>query len=570
MARRAAGALVAMLALGGMAAPAALFAAASPPAAAASGIPATITFTGLSPEWVNASSRLTATVSVKNTGPVAESLAVELFYYSDPIASVDELQQIIAAGNANGRNPILLPGTTWQTPVLRPGATVSRSFQVPVTAMKLKRFGVYPLDAQVSNSQGSPLNNTLTYLPYVPAKNGAFSSSLPPARKISLVWPLIDQPLLDQPWQGDCTGRQSAMLAQSLATGGRLRELLDAGSASSDAITWAVDPALLANAAALSRCGRREPQWAHAASDWLSQLRTATARQPLFLTPYGDPEVATLIAHGHGLDQDVDNAFTSGRIAASQILHRNDLVPGTAGAGQSVQAITAAMAWSAGGPTRYSTLEHLGARDDVASLLLSSSELPPQGTVVRTPDGTGRIMNLLLANDSITKLLGSGGAQGSAASTAQEFLAETALLAMQGPAPIIVAPPHRWQPAPGLAPRLLSGIASAPWLSAATLASLTTSAQIPTVPSPTGTAASGIGSAELRQLLALHDEAIQLQKLEAQPDPNVIFAVSTAESSAYERRQRATALSVIGTLKDQITRQLQTGVRILTEGRITL
>jgi hypothetical protein len=540
------------------------------------------------------------TGSVKNTASVSQRLVVLLLDASTPVSSISDLQQSAASGYSLAGN--VLPNATWSSGLLRPGTSASWSIQVPVSAMGFSSFGVYPLAAQLQNGQGTNLNIAQTYLPYVPAKSGQYGSSIPPAQKISWVWPLIDQPLLEEPWQSVCTGPQAvqaAALAQSLASGGRLGQLVDAAGttagttavqaqaaragssgaaqrvatltepsqslAQTDAVTWAVDPALLDNVSALSQCGATEPQWARTASAWLTRLKGTTASQPMFVTAYGDPNMATLIDAGH--DTDIGNAFTFGRSRAGQILGRN-LAPSVAATGP---AEVAGVAWSAGGPTSYAAAESLAGTDGVSTLLTGSSALPQQqASVLRALDGTvNTYMNVLLANDSLASLLGSAApGPGSAFTTAQEFLAETALLAQQRPsAPIIVAPPQRWQPPAGLASALLSDTAAAPWLSPAALTSLTSAAHAPTVQLPT--AASGLSSLEQDQLSALDAAVARHLALRAGPDQSLVQAVSTIESSAYSARFKATALGMVEMLAGRMAAQEQK-VHIVAENRITL
>lgn len=597
MARRAALALTAIFAIAGIAAPALLISGMTPARAAtasASQPPVSVVFTGLNPQWASPGATISVTGSVKNTAPVAERLVVQLLYSSVPIGSVSQLQQSVAAGSATGQAGIPVPSPTWHSPVLRPGASVTWSVRVAVNAMGLKAFGVYPLAAQVYDAQGNPLNNTLTYLPYMPAKNGADRSSIPAAQKISWVWPLIDQPLLDEPWQSACKGSQAAALARSLGSGGRLGQLLEAaGSTAStaaaqaqadtgqaahrfatltepgqslgqqDAVTWAVDPALLVNVSALSQCGASEPQWARAASAWLSRLRAVTAGQQLFVTPYGDPNLAALIDSGHA--GDVENAFTYGRGRAGQILGRNLAPPAASGSSGD----SAGLAWSTGGLTS-SVVGELAGKDSVSTLLAGSSAFPTaQSSVVRALNGIGGYANVLLANDSLTSLLSSASTgPGSAFTTAQQFLAETALLAQQHPSvPIIVAAPQRWQPPRGLPAELLADTASAPWLSPATVMSLTSAAHEPTVQLPTGT--QRLSPLEQSQLSALDAAVTRQQDLRAGLDPNLSLAVSTVESSAYSAHFKTTALGMAGALTDQMAAQ-ETRVHIIAENRITL
>jgi hypothetical protein len=601
MARRAGSALPAILAFAA-AASGALLIIGTPAAAAAartaSQPPATVAFTGLNPQWASPGATISVTGTVKDTAPVSERLIVQLLDSRTGVTSVAELEQG-AAGELYGLAGLPLPSATWTSPLLKPGTSASWSIRVPVATMGFTTFGDYPLAAEVSDTQGLPLNNTLTYLPYMPARSGPYGSSIPAPQKISWVWPLVDQPLLDERWQSACKGPQAAALARSLASGGRLSQLLDAADATAGtavlqaqavqagagraaqrlaaltepapslaedaAATWAVDPALLVNVSDLARCGASEPLWARAASSWLSRLKAETASQPLFATPYGDPNVAALIGAGHA--GDVGNAFTYGRRRAGQILGR-DLAPSIPGTGAAEQA---GLAWSSTG-TSYATLENLAEGDGVSTVLIGSSAYPSQqASVLRTLDGGGSYMNVLLSDDSLASLLGSAGSgPGAAFTTAQQFLAETALLAHLNPAaPIIVAPPQRWQPPADLAQAVLSDTASAPWLTPVTLTSLTGAAHIPSVAPPASTDASGLSPLEQDQFGVLDAGVARQQALRAEPDPNLYLAVSTVESSAYSGRFKTAALGMAELVASRMAEQEQR-VHIIAENRITL
>jgi hypothetical protein len=605
MARRAPGALAAILALAVVAVPVALLTTAVPAAAAtaqASQAPATVTITGLSPQWAGPGTTVTVRGTVTNTSGTQKRLIVQLLDSGTPVSSISEMQQSAAGFYSLAYLPV--QAATWESGQLNPGASASWSIQLPTSAMT--SFGVYPVAAQVEDALGQPLNWTESFLPYVPAKSGPYGSTVPAAQKVAWVWPLIDQPLLTEPWQDVCTSTQAAALAQSLGSGGRLGQLLDSAAApvggaatsavqtqpiksdsshpakpaaghaqqpqslaSDDALTWALDPALLSNVSALAQCGASEPQWAHAASTWLAKLKAATAGQPAFATAYGDPDMAALIDAGHA--PDVQRSFSYGRSEASQILGA-DLSPPPAGAAATGQEQAAAVAWAADAQVSYGTLEDLAAADHVSTVLLSSSAFPAaQTSVLRTPAGNGSYLNVLLASDSLTDLLGAAATgPGQEFATAQEFLAETALMAQQDPAaPIIVAPPQRWQPSAHLTTDLLSATASAPWLSPASLTSLTGGKSVPTVQWPSTSGGPSLGATELAPLNKLDRDVTQLQLLRAEPDPDLYLAVSTVESSAYEGRSSGAALAMIALLSDRIAHAPQK-VHVVAASRITL
>src|SRR5437764_1360342 len=82
-----------------------------------------------------------------------------------------------------------------------------------------------------------------TFLPYWPGKSA--SRNVKPL-SLAWVWPLVDVP-----HQAACPSLINDSLAASLASGGRLNDLLSVGSSSlarSADLTWAIDPALLNDA----------------------------------------------------------------------------------------------------------------------------------------------------------------------------------------------------------------------------------------------------------------------------------------------------------------------------------
>jgi hypothetical protein len=613
MARRPASILTAMLGVVMLALPAVLLATQQPASAAAgagqqpSQSLASITISAMTPQWATPTSTITVSGTVRNTSGQQDSrVTVQLLGSSTPVTSVAQLELNASQPYSPATTP--LPGAVWQSSgELAPGATADWSIRVPASTLGMTAFGVYPLAAQAESVYGSALATTTTYLPYEPARRGPYASTRPAPAQTAWLWPLIDQPLLNQPWQDNCSGAQASALAQSLGNG-RLSELVGAGAltqtteslataaarsraaahtgveppqslADYDGVTWVVDPALLANVQALTTCGAVQPQWAKAASAWLAELKTVTAGRPLTVTPYGDPNVVALLAVGHGAD--LRRSFQFGQSLAGQILHR-DVSPtvssGTQSSGtQGTLTQAAGIAWPAGGVPGYGTLESLANVDGVGTLVLSSAAFPgAQSSVLKTLDGGGSYMTAMLASQSLTQLLASSGATaGPAFATAQQFLAETALLAQRVPSqPIVVAPPQRWDPSAGLAADLLADTATAPWLSPVSLTSLASAKGIQTVPTqdwPTGSIGPTpiSGRYELHELRVLDRGITQLQNIRATPDNDLYLAISAVESSAWRGTSAEVAQAMLATMSQRITHQQQL-VQIIAEKRITL
>jgi hypothetical protein len=585
MARRATSALAGVLACVTLALPAALLTSQEPAAAAtgqpAAQPPASIFITGMNPQWASASSTITVTGTLRNTSGQAGQLTVQLLYSPTPVGTVAQLQADASQPETTlATTPLSAP--TWQTKrPLSAGASVDWSIKVRASALNMTNFGVYPLAAQAFAQDGTLLGtSTTTYLPYEPDRKGAYASSRPAPAKIAWLWPLIDEPLLNEPWQGNCSGAQATALVQSLGSDGRLGELVQAGDTDA-AVTWMVDPAVLANVQALTTCSSSQPLWAKAASSWLTELKGATSGRPLTVTPYGDPNVPALRAVGRG--GDVTQSFTLGRSLAGNVLGRN-LNPATSSASSASTAspLTQAtgIAWSATGVPGYGTVEDLANLDGVSTLVLSTSAFPAgQGSVLKTLNGGGGFSNggyitALLASQSLTQLLGSpGSATGSAFATGQQFLAETALLAQIPGQPIVVAPPPRWDPPRALGAGLLADTTSKPWLSQVTLTSLAATKHIPSVPNdnwPRGSVGpTRVTRPELRKLRTLDREIVQLENLHARPAHDLFLAVSTLESSAWQGVSSPTPAAMLATLSSRIAVQQQ-GVLIIAEKRITL
>jgi hypothetical protein len=99
MARRAPRALAVIVALPLVAVPAALITTAGPAAAAtvpADQVPATVTITGLSPQWAGPGTTVTVSGIVTNTSATQRRLVVQLLDSGIPVSSVTELQQSAA------------------------------------------------------------------------------------------------------------------------------------------------------------------------------------------------------------------------------------------------------------------------------------------------------------------------------------------------------------------------------------------------------------------------------------------------------------------------------------------
>jgi hypothetical protein len=567
-------------------------AAAGPAAAAGSqspgaSLPVSIAITSITPGYVKPGKPVLVAGSVTNTSdaPIT-GMRVRLRSSSAPFVSRDGLQ-VYADGATAEDSPVSRAATPIRG-TLAPHATAHWSIPLRASQLGVTEFGVYPLAAEADSAAGKALVTSRTFLPFWPGKR-----ALDPVRlHIAWIWPV-----LSPPQQSACGGLLTNSLAASFAAGGRLSGLLAAGRAytASAHLTWAIDPALLASAQTMAaphqfggtrNCDAQLSKPAsQPAKEWLAGLTSATAGQPVFVTPYADVDVAAL-SH-RGLDNELASAFAAGRVTASKILGRNFMLPaGAAETDDHSQQLTG-LAWPADGIANYGVLNSL-AVSGISAVVLDSTTMPPSpsqnftpSAVTTTPSALGPRMHVALADDTITQILGTADHGAAPAATsfavAQRFLAETAMIAAERPAlarSVVVAPPRDWDPPPGLAGQLLAGTVTAPWLRPVSLPRLT---------------AAGPGHGQVhRQLLQvtskkelrpgllagvrrLGKSVNLLQGMRVTPDPALSTAIMAVESSAWRgsRAGARRARDLLGRISTYVASQ-ENSVEIIGSQRITL
>jgi hypothetical protein len=552
-----------------------------PPARAAEGAvassrsPASVVINSVSPQVASPGSTVTVSGTVTNTSHAALSdVSVVLRSSASSLATRSDLADY-AEGKLDADTAVGEPVTV--TASLAPGGTASWKLSLSVSAIGINQFGVYPLGVQADDGAGSVIGVEHTFLPYWP---GASAAGVTHPLRVAWVWPLVNAPQ-----QGICTALTSNSLATSVASGGRLNRLLSTGSAYPKAdLTWAVDPGLLSSVSTMTRgyrvgagtdCSGGQQQHASpAAAQWLSGVRATTSSQPFFTTPYDDVDLAALTHQG--LDNDLRTAYSLGRSTAGSLLGRS----GTAGA----------IAWPADGLADSSVLGNL-AVNGINTVILASSEMPSTGSsftaddaVTSTPTPTGTTMKVLLADSTLTGVLGSAtSAPGSTFAVSQRFLAETALIEAENPGvarSVVIAPPSEWDPSSGLASDLLSETTSTPWLSPDSLSALAASAGSGNQGSRQAPPDNQISSNELTgtylQQAGRLDRAVRsLKSILAQPKQQYLnqlsAGVAATESSAWRGRGAARAG---GTAMMQRVSGYLSGVdrkvQIINSGRITL
>ena len=447
------------------------------PAEQASSGRLSVTIDAMNPSYAVPGARVTVSGTVTNgTRQTRAGLNVQLYTSASPFTTRDGLDAYMSHGVVSDLIPAGEPFVI--SAGVAPGATASWTASFRAGTQGISSFGVYAVTAQLQDPSGGAISSDQTLLPFWP---GSRSAGL--ARPLAISWLL---PLIDQPHQKVCTATLTSNdLASSIGQGGRLSALLKAGASHPGAdLTWFIDPALLSDVATMTRqylvggqptctLASREPASAAAAS-WLAGLRQqVTAGQSAVLTPYANVDMAALVRQG--LTRDLAAAYRTGEAVAASVLHKS---------------IRHDIAWPPGGTADLSLLTNLAAHQHVGTVVLNSDEMPPvvDAASVFQPDDAvaslrvaGLPMNVLLSDDTLTKVLKAGNTSSGTLPTStefavrQRFLAETAMIAAEAPdseRTIVVAPPGNWSPPQALASDLLGETQTAPWLTPTPLASL--------------------------------------------------------------------------------------------------
>jgi hypothetical protein len=511
--------------------------------------PLAVTVTSVSPSYATPGQKITIKGRLWNgTASTMRDLSVSLFSSTAPILNDTELKAFASGSRQLPEVPVSV--SPLSVGHLRSRHSVAWRIRVPVSDLRLSCFGVYPLTVSASNAAQTTTSSDPVPLPFWPSKADICPSALRPSPfPIAWVWPLIDSP-----HAGPCPGLLDNTLAASIATGGRLANLLHVGRtyAASARLTWAIDPALLDNLLTMTKpyqvggsancLGATSHPADAAAKSWLSDVVGATTGQTIFVTPYADVDVAGLAQFGNNTD--LKKAFKDGEHLAGPLLNRNTNPAQVPASPRRLSAI----AWPAGGLANSEVLENLGAMD-IGTVILAMPAPPPTSSLTFTPgavtsqfDGVGTKLKVLLADGSLSSLLASKTAgstsPGAIFNVSQLYLAQTAMFAAEAPAmkrPILVTPPRRWDPTTTLASDLLADTVSAPWLAPSSIGRLAAQPEehyFSSVLTPPGRHSELPGNL-LRKVSALDTKVTLLQSIMPAKDPQLSRAVFGIESSRW-------------------------------------
>ncbi len=535
--------------------------------AQASGL--TLSVTSVNPSYATPNHAIKLKGRVWNGGHSSiTGLSVQLYSSTQAFTSETALQGFAADTAPVGGSQVA--GATHRISKLRGQHGVGWTIDLPVSALRLSCFGVYPLTVKVTDATGTFTASDPVPLPFWPNKpNSCSTATRPTPFAISWIWPLIDSP-----HQGACPGLRDNSLAASLAPGGRLYDLLSVGTsyAATARLTWAIDPALLDDAATMTQSYQVAGSAScanptvHAfdrnARAWLSKVGSATTGQPVFVTPYADVDVAGLAQYGDNAD--LKNAFADGQRLAAPILRRDRVPAALPAASKRLSAV----AWPAGGLPSPTVLENLGAmKIGTVILAMPRSQLNyTPGAVTSTIDGVGGVGNklkVLLGDYSLSNLLAlkatNSRRPGTIFNVSQLFLAETAMIVAELPAtqrPMVVTPPRRWDPASTLASDLLGDTASAPWLRPMNINQMAAQPEQPYPSSLVRPDARGeLPGKLLRQLNKLDHRVALLQSIMKPKDDRLSRAVYDIESAGWAGAGASRARALLNATSQYVTSQ---------------
>jgi Family of unknown function (DUF6049) len=230
-----------------------------------------------------------------------------------PLISRNAIGNTASSGNfsplADGEE---VPRHTLNLPDIPPHVSYPFTLDMPVSALKLGREGVYEVGITASGTTKDTgyehvVGIKRTFLPWYGHSSGRKTQT-------TLLWPLIDQPRMDiRSPSGD--DQQPPLfrddsLARELAPGGRLQQMVSLGEKLP--VTWVVDPDLLATVDAMTHPYKVLGPGGDAthttngtgsayAKQWLNELQTAVQGKQIVALPFGDPDLASIAHRGQSV-----------------------------------------------------------------------------------------------------------------------------------------------------------------------------------------------------------------------------------------------------------------------------
>nr|WP_286991131.1 DUF6049 family protein [Thermomonospora sp. CIF 1] len=418
--------------------------------------PVSLSITAIAPRTVTARSKITLQGHVVNrSGQPLAGVRYRLRYSNRAVVSRGRLAQLAQSDVA------ALPGVTADQ-MLGDGTLAAGDAQVPwkiqVAAKSLhleNKFGTFPIGVEFYTQAGQVLAGQVTFLVWQPPGRKWFKKT-----SIGWVWPLADRMhrSADHIFLDD-------RLETDLSPNGRLGRLVAAAESTDTPLTWAIDPALLDDARAMTaskgytvrppgRAPAKKPASATARA-WLDRLKRASSRDSYFALPYADVDADALVRND--LTGHLKAAYNHRRVAQEVLGRPAD----------------AQIAWPVPGVSENRTLAWMS-RLGSDTFLMSSAVFPPAGNVTYTPSATASLPTpsgprpVVVYDQTLSKIVSVDTTDpGQRLLAEQRFLAETAMITAELPQlarTIVIAPSRYWNPGPQFAEHLLEWTAKASWL----------------------------------------------------------------------------------------------------------
>ncbi len=443
--------------------------------------PLTVTVTDLRPRAPQPGGDLQVVGALTNAGTVTLHDLQLRVHVAGRLATRGELRQ------SDAQQP------AWREPRhvepladIPPGGRLALDLRMPVDDLRLGMNGVYPLQIEVRGLRGSQaraqLGQVATYLPW-------FGGTTVDPLRIAWLWPLVDQPR-----RGPRETMLDEVLATSLSPDGRLGHSLAASRAAESGscpaaaeppaaraaatttspgpcrpatVTYAVDPALLFDAEAMTRDyavqaagGATVPGvGSAAATSWLTSLRAGAGAGGVVALPFADPDVVALTRGSTGLAADVATARTLGVTVTRDVLGVDALQ--TVSFPPPGRLSDAAFDALTTGSTRAVVLG-----DDAVTPVAANSRSTPGARVALPPSTTSGAVTGLVVDRGLSDLLVPGQPQ-DARLAEQRWLVETAMISAELPnrgRTLLVTPPRRGQFDPAVVGAALADSGRVPWM----------------------------------------------------------------------------------------------------------
>lgn len=449
--------------------------AAAPAAPSTDDLPVSVAVTAVAPQVLTPGQDLTVTATLRNDGDeVVEQPRASVRVYRYRMTSRDELDRWSGSGASSPIGDVA--ATTPLDADLPPGATTTVQVTVPAASIGLLRtddaWGPRGLTFDVGSSAGR-VGVDRTFLLWASAQDV-------PAARIGVLAPVVGPatepaasslaeaaaavdpeptatPTGTAPAGSDPTpavDTEEDRLTTLTASGGRLSRALQA-TAGFPFVSWAVDPALVDQAAAGSR----------AAQSWVAGLTDAAAGREVLRLPWADPDVSA-IAHASA--------------GAADLLALAREVPSTAG--QALWQDADPVLWSADDVPDLVTLDRAAASAPGTPFVTGPGAVTDDDAeTVRSPVLVGTAsgpVTALVPDATLSDLLADPAASQpgiTPATAAQRLLAETAVVARSGDASstaLLATTPRDWQPTAAVAQAQLAALRDAPWVETATVTDL--------------------------------------------------------------------------------------------------